>query len=254
MSEHASSSTGSKLVPFLVVLIVIGSFLIGSLYSQVNLLKKGVGTNANAGTPTAPTAADPGVAGQPPAEVKADIDIKGMTYKGDKNAKVAIVEFTDYECPFCGQLFTQTYPELKKNYIDTGKVRYYVMDFPLTSIHPNAQKSAEASHCAADQGKFWEMHDKMFVSQTALKIDDLKKYAADLGLNTGNFNKCLDDGKYAQKVADMMKKGEGYGVTGTPASYVGVIKGDTVEQAIQVSGAVPFASFQTTIEAALAGV
>lgn len=253
MSESHTQSSGSKLIPVMVVLLIVSSFLIGSLYTQVNMLKKGTGTPTNVAADTGGAAAG-AAAGQPPAEVKADIDIKGLTFKGDKNAKVAIVEFTDYECPFCGQLFTQTYPDIQKSYIDTGKVRYYVLDFPLTSIHPNAQKSAEASHCAADQGKFWEMHDKMFVSQTALKIDDLKKYAADLGLNAAKFNDCLDKGTHAQKVTDIMKKGEGYGVNGTPASYVGVIKGDTVEQAVQVSGAVPFESFQTTIEAALSGV
>ena len=169
MSEQTSS--GTKLIPVMVVLLIVSAFLIGSLYTQVNMLNKGAGTPTNvaaAGTGnTAPDAA----AGQPPAEVKADIDVKGLTFKGEKNAKVALVEFTDYECPFCGQLFTQTYPDLKKEYIDTGKIRYYVLDFPLTSIHPAAQKAAEASHCAADQGKFWEMHDKMFASQTALKIE-----------------------------------------------------------------------------------
>lgn len=254
MSEQTSS--GTKLIPVMVVLLIVSSFLIGSLYTQVNMLKKGTGTPTNVAADTggAAGAAAGAAAGQPPAEVKADIDVKGLTFKGEKNAKVALVEFTDYECPFCGQLFTQTYPDLKKEYIDTGKIRYYVLDFPLTSIHPAAQKAAEASHCAADQGKFWEMHDKMFASQTALKIDDLKKYATELGLNASKFNDCLDKGTHAQKVTDIQKKGEGYGVTGTPASYVGVIKGDTVEQAIQVSGAVPFATLQTTIESVLSGV
>lgn len=253
--ENPTPTTGSKLIPVLVVLLIVASFLIGSLYTQVNMLKSGSSTNTNvtaagAGNNGAGQAA--GAAGpEPPSPIVDSIDISGVPVRGEKSAKVAIIEFTDYQCPYCGQLFTNTYPSIKKEYIDTGKVKYLVSDFPLTQIHPYAQKAAEAASCALDQNKFWEMHDKLFTNQTALTVDDLKKYATDLGLNSGNFNSCLDDGKYADKVAKSIKTGEGYGVRGTPASFVGTLEGNTVKNATMVSGAVPFEQFKSTIEEAL---
>ena len=253
--ENPIRSSGSKIVPVLVILLIVSSFLIGSLYTQVNMLKSGSGTNTNAnaaaaGTQPAGQAAGAAAPEAPPPVVDA-IDISGIPVKGEKSAKVAIIEFTDYQCPFCGQLFTNTFPSIKKEYIDTGKVKYLVMDFPLTQIHPYAQKAAEAASCATDQNKYWEMHDKLFANQTALTVDDLKKYAADLGFNTGNFNSCLDSGKYADKVAKSIKSGEGYGVRGTPASFVGTLEGNTVKNATMVSGAVPFEQLKSTIEEAL---
>ena len=245
-------NTQNKLMPVLVVLLIVASFFIGSLYTKVNMLEKGVvagavntntgGTANNNNAPTAPQA--------PTAAGPVDVEFADAPMLGNKNAKVALVEFTDYQCPFCGQLFTNTFPQIKKEYIDTGKVRYYVRDFPLVQIHPQAQKAAEAASCAEEQGKFWEMHDKLFANQTALQIDDLKKYAADLGLNTGNFNKCLDDGKYAQKVKDSTTAGGTYGVRGTPSTFVGKVDGNKIK-GIEVSGAQPFDSFKTQIDAAL---
>lgn len=254
--ETPTKSSGSKLIPVLVIFLIVASFLIGSLYTQVNMLKGGGGLLAGAPTGTTggtqpPPAAAPDPAA--PAPKVDSIDISGAPTKGDAKAKVAIVEYTDYQCPFCGQLFTNTYPSIKKEYIDTGKVKYVVMDFPLTQIHPQAQKAAEAASCALDQNKFWEMHDKLFATQTALSIDDLKKYAVDLGLNAGTFNTCLDSGTHAEKVAKSVKTGEGYGVRGTPASYVGKLEGNTLKNAAQISGAVPFETFKTAIEEALKG-
>lgn len=243
-----NTAAQNKLVPVLVVLLIVASFLIGSLYTKVNLLEKGTGTVA--GATQGNTANQPAAAAQP-ASVPVDVDVSGMPVKGNKNAKVAIVEFTDYQCPFCGQLFTKTYPSIKKDYIDTGKVKYFVGDYPLNQIHPQAQKAAEAANCANEQGKFWEMHDKLFANQTALQADDLKKYASDVGLNPAQFNSCLDSGKMADTVAKNQKAGESYGVRGTPASYVGIIEGNTVKQATEVSGAQPFSAFQAVIETEL---
>lgn len=246
------ANTNSKFIPVLVILLIVASFFIGSLYTRVNLLEKGIGTG------TAPTVAgnNPAgdTAGQAPTAPSGpvDVDVTDAQMLGNANAKVAVVEFTDYQCPFCGQLFSNTFPELKKNYIDTGKIRYYLKDFPLTSIHPKAQKAAEAANCAIDQKKFWEFHDLLFKNQTALEDADLKKYAVDLGLNAAAFNSCLDSGKYTQKVTDSVKAGEKYGVRGTPSSWVGPISGSTVK-AIEISGAQPFSAFQTEIDKALQG-
>ncbi|MEK7165603.1 MAG: thioredoxin domain-containing protein, partial [Patescibacteria group bacterium] len=175
MEQPTTSS--NKFIPILVVLLVVASFLIGSLYTQVNLLKKGSGA---APTVAAPAANNENAPAAPPQEptgpLSTDIDVAKIPALGKEGAKVAVVEYTDYQCPFCGQLFTNAFPQIKKDYIDTGKIRYYVKDFPLTQIHPMAQKAAEAANCATEQNKFWEYHDYIFANQTALTIDALKKY------------------------------------------------------------------------------
>lgn len=237
-------SSSNKLVPVLVVLLIVASFFIGSLYTRVKTLEStSTGTNNNVAGAVANN--QPAAPAAPTGPV--DIDISGYPVLGNKDAKIAIVEFTDYQCPFCAQLVNNTFPDVKKNYIDTGKIKYIVRDFPLTQIHPQAQKAAEAVNCAEEQGKFWEYHDVLFKNQTALTIDDLKKYAVNLGLNTGTFNSCLDTGKMAEIVKKDQAEGEKYGVNGTPSSFVGVIEGNTVK-GVQVSGAVPFESFKATIE------
>lgn len=242
-----TTPTGSKLIPVLVILLVVASFLIGSLYTRVNLLEKGTGS---VGAVAQGTGNQPVAPAQPPS-TPVDVDITGAPVKGSQSAKVALVEFTDYECPFCGQLFTTTYPSIKKEYIDTGKIKYIVKDYPLTQIHPQAQKAAEAANCAEEQGKFWEMHDKLFANQKALLVDNLKSYAAELGLNTSQFNSCLDSGKMTAKVTQSATDGAKYGVRGTPASFVGIVEGNTVKQATEISGAQPFASFQAAIDGLL---
>lgn len=104
---------------------------------------------------------------QTPSPSKVTVSTGHLPVLGKKNAKVTIVEFSDFQCPFCKQFFTQTFPEIKKTYIDTGKAKLYFRQYPLTSIHPNAQLAAEASECANDQGKFWEFHDLLFSNQTS---------------------------------------------------------------------------------------
>src|SRR6266568_3331990 len=121
---------------------------------------------------------------------------------GSPDAPVTLVEFSDYQCPFCQRYVSNTFSELKKDYIDTGKVRYVFRDFPLESIHPQARKAAEAAHCAGDQGKYWEMHDTLFKDQRALAVDGLKNSASTLGLKQDEFDLCLDQGKYAKAVSD----------------------------------------------------
>ena len=240
----------NRLIPVLVILLIVASFLLGSLYTKVQYYEKGgtavaaAGTGNVAGTGTQP-AAEPE---EPSAPV--NIDVTDYPRLGNKNAKVAIVEFTDYQCPFCERLFSDAFPKIKKEYIDTGKVQYMVRDFPLFQIHPQAQKAAEAANCAKDQNKFWEMHDKLFSNQSALQIEDLKKYAGELGLNAGTFNSCLDSGKYTDKIKKDQTDGEGLGVRGTPASFIGTINGNAVNGS-QISGAVPFETFKATIDGLL---
>jgi protein-disulfide isomerase len=137
--------------------------------------------------------------------------------RGAANAPVTIVEFSDFECPYCGGLFP-TLKEVEKNYKD--QVRIVYRQFPLTQIHPNAQKAAEASLCANEQDKFWQMHDAMFGDQAALGVDALKQKAAKLSLDTEKFNACLDGSKFAPAIRADIAEGSRLGVSGTPAFFV----------------------------------
>ncbi|MFO7588726.1 MAG: thioredoxin domain-containing protein [Gemmatimonadota bacterium] len=137
--------------------------------------------------------------------------------KGPEDAPVTIVEFSDFECPFCLRIHP-TLQRVMEEY--EGRVRLVYRQFPLTSIHPNAWKAAEASLCANDQGKFWELHDAMFAQPGGLDVASLKVKAADLGLDTEAFAACLDSGERADQVAADFEAGQDLGVSGTPALFI----------------------------------
>ena len=166
---------------------------------------------------------------------------------GDRNARVTMIEFADYQCPLCRRFWKETLPLIKQQYIDTGKVRLVYWDFTWPN-HPEAIMSAIAAECAADQGKYWEYHDKLFRSQAKggsdvvrFKARDLQRWATEIGLAAAPFNACLDSAKYKDKVAATQAYGAvaGVGVDGTPAFFIG---------GRRVVGAQPFAVFQQAIE------
>lgn len=137
--------------------------------------------------------------------------------------------------------------------METGKLRYAVRDFPLQRIHPQAFKAAEAAHCAGDQGKYWEMHALLFANQQALSPADLPKHAGTVGLDPGKFQDCLDKGTHAVRVQSDLAEGEKAGVRGTPTFLLGVIEDESKVRVVQmITGADPFATFKTAIDAALA--
>jgi protein-disulfide isomerase len=166
---------------------------------------------------------------------------------GNADAPITIIEFSDYQCPFCKRHFENTLSELKTSYINTGKVRYVFRDFPLDSIHPYARKAAEAAHCAGDQAKFWEMHDVMFTNQAELMQDNLKGFALDMKLDVEAFSACLDSGKYAKTVEADLAAGSAAGVTGTPKFFIGKAKPDGTIVATAMKGAQPAAAFSLLI-------
>ena len=156
--------------------------------------------------------------------------------KGPATAPVTIVEFSDFQCPFCSRV-TPTLKQVEDTYGD--KVRVIFRNFPLLQIHPQAAKAAEAASCAADQGKFWEMHDRLFANQQKLSVEDLKQHASALGLKTEEFNQCLDSGKKEAEWKKDMDEGTSYGLTGTPAFFV---------NGRLLSGAQPFEAFKQLID------
>jgi protein-disulfide isomerase len=159
---------------------------------------------------------------------------------GGASAPVTLVEFSDFQCPFC-QRVEPTLKQIRDKYGD--KVRIVWKDFPLTQIHPQAFKASEAAHCAGDQGKFWEYHDRLFANQQALQLTDLKAHAAALGLNAATFDACLDGSKYAERVRDGVAAGSRLGVNSTPTSYV---------NGRMLSGSLPFEAFSAVIDEELA--
>jgi protein-disulfide isomerase len=169
---------------------------------------------------------------------KVDVAAVGPA-RGEAAAPITIIEFSDFECPFCGRA-EPTVKEVMDTY--KGKVRLVYREFPL-GMHPHAQKASEAALCAQDQGKYWEMHEKLFENQKSLDVSDLKGYAKALALDSAKFDKCLDSGDKAKEVATSQKAGEEAGVSGTPAFFI---------NGRPLFGAVPTERFKELIDAELA--
>jgi protein-disulfide isomerase len=181
------------------------------------------------------------------------LDVTGAPFRGDKNAKYAIVEFSEFQCPFCGRHVKETVPQLDRDYIQPGKVKYVFLDFPLESIHKNAFKAAEAGNCAAEQGKFWEMHDRLFANQQALEPAQLTEHAKALGLDATKFQQCLDSGKSAADVRKDLSEGSKAGVSGTPTTFIGLTQPNGKVKILKaIRGAQNYASFKSTLDELLA--
>jgi protein-disulfide isomerase len=204
------------------------------------------------GGQAAPTPAPGRGGGAEPIDVV--VSIAGAPVKGEPGAKVTVVEFTDYQCPFCARHFLQTWPRLEQDYIKTGKVKVVLRDMPLEAIHPQAFKAAEAAHCAGAQGKYWEMHDQLFANQNLLARKDLSAHAQALGLNVGAFDQCVDSGKEAAIVRNDLVDSARAGARGTPVFYLGLTAPGGTELKAQrvIRGAQPYAVFKDAIDRMLA--
>ena len=168
--------------------------------------------------------------------------------RGRADAKVTLIEFSDFQCPFCAEFYRETLPLIDKDYIQTGKVRMVYRDFPLVDVHKDAQKAAEAAQCAGEQGKYWEMHDKIFANYTTLSVDDLKNHARGLDIAADRFDRCVESGKFAEEVNKDVRDGHALGVQGTPTFFVGLTGQDNTIQAIPIGGARPYAVFKQTFD------
>ncbi|OGC50776.1 hypothetical protein A2716_01940 [candidate division WWE3 bacterium RIFCSPHIGHO2_01_FULL_40_23] len=169
-------------------------------------------------------------------------------FLGSQNAKVEIIEFSDFQCPYCKRLFDNSYSKLKQEYIDTSKVKLVFRDYPL-SFHQNAQIAAESAGCANDQGRFWEYHDLLFTKQdewSALSNDAVKAkfgtYAANLGMDSFRFNSCVNASTFKQEVDSDLNDGTKVGVSGTPTLFI---------NGKRLVGAQPYETIKAEIEAEL---
>ena len=239
--EHGNNKHGPMLwlgaVQVLLLFILVVQ--IGSLSKSI---EKGEGIVVQQGdSGQLPDAAAPSPAPTPsvPLDMKTLLDDDSV--KGAKDAPVTIVEWSDFECPFCGKFYKDTLGQIDEKYIKTGKVKLVYRDFPL-SFHPQAQKAAEAAECAGEEGKYWEMHDMLFEKGVQGGVESFKGFAKELGLKTDKFNDCLDSGKMAAEVRADMNAGSTAGIRGTPGF---IVNGQLV------SGAQPFEAFEQVIEAAL---
>lgn len=250
---------------------VQGSILLASILISISILisggviKPSGNTSQKTGTSTI-QAAQPTPKPVQAAAVQPDnskpilVSIAGDPILGDKNAKLTLVEFSDYECPFCKKAFNEVLPDLKKNYINTGKVRLIYKDLPLP-FHQNAAKEAEAAQCAKDQGgdvAYFKYHDQIFTKTsgggTGITLDQLPILAKAINLNVAQFQKCLDSGKLKAEVDKDLAEAQKVGAGGTPTWFLGkTTSTDSIEGTI-IEGAQPFSVFKAAIDQQLSKI
>jgi protein-disulfide isomerase len=182
----------------------------------------------------------------PAAPTRAKLDLQGFPMLGSKDAPLTLVEFTDYQCPFCRQFHVTVFGELKKNYIDTGKVRFYSRDLPLDALHPNAIRAAQAAHCASDQGQYWKMRDLMGANPDKLDLESLVADAGGLKMDTTAFRNCVQSQKYKEAVQTDVMEAMKIGAEATPTFVLGKSTPDGVDGQLIV-GAQPYAEFVKAI-------
>lgn len=159
-----------------------------------------------------------------------DLSTEGAPYLGNQDAPVTLIEFTDYQCPYCRKHVANTLPSIIKDYVETGKLRYLVRELPVESRHPLAGKASEAALCAGDQGNYWAMHDKLFEKEARLSPDELRLHAQALGLNAAQFDQCLESGDKRVRVQEDVKAGLRAKVRGTPTFFLGLTPSEEERQ------------------------
>lgn len=192
-------------------------------------------------------------AAAPAAPQNVVLDLAGDPAKGRPDAPLTLVEFSDYQCPFCAKTARETFPAVEKAYVETGKVRYVFRDFPL-SMHRYAFKAAEAANCAGEQGKYWEMHDRLFENVGALEPEKLPGYAQAAGLDPAKFEECLGSGRHAEEIRADMEDGRKAGVRGTPTLMIGTTEPGSTRLAVVeiLRGAQSQESLQAALDRLLA--
>lgn len=244
-------STFNKLLGGIMVACIAAAFLGGYTVGQYGDVTTTVNQQAQS----------PSNANQPPTQptqqpqqgsgMIQNVSIDDDPVKGNDNAKITIIEFSDFQCPFCERFATQTFSQLMTEYVDSGKAKFVYRDFPLDDLHPNARAAALAAECAHSQGKFWEYHEKLFSQQgewerlnsTAVSTAFVGM-ASGLNLDKSSFNTCLESKKYSDEVKNDYSQGTRYGVTGTPTFFIG----NSNDGFVKVVGSKPIQSFRDVID------
>ena len=173
-------------------------------------------------------------------------DLSGVAMLGSKSAPLTIVEYTDYQCPFCQRFHVTAFAELKKNYIDTGKVRFYSKDMPL-DFHPNAMRAAQAARCAGEQGQFWTLRDVMGANPDKLGMDNILAFATELKIDAQKLRACVESEKYKNAVQTDVLEAMRIGANGTPTFLLGKSTGEGVDGEIMI-GAMPYQVFDQKLK------
>jgi protein-disulfide isomerase len=181
------------------------------------------------------------------------VDLAGVPWRGGRDAIVTLLEYSDYECPYCIRHFQQTMPELEANYIRPGKIRYAFRDNPVDQLHPQAIRAHEAARCAGDQGKYWEMHGRLFTGPGTHADEALIAHAQALTLALPDFQSCLTDGRHTTEIRRTSAEASSFGANGTPAFFLGLRDPatDQVRLMRAITGAQPYEVFAQAIEAML---
>jgi len=194
-----------------------------------------------------PQAAPTALPARPPNDrVAIPFTPKGFSL-GRADAPLVMVEYTDYECPFCRQFHVDSFEQIKRNYVDTGKLRYVSRDFPL-DFHRNAQRAAAAARCAAEQGKFWELRHSLIVNSSKLEAEQIAGYAKEQKLDVTGFQSCLNSGRHHAAIEADIDEGRSAGVTGTPSFVIGRIVNGRLEGE-RIVGAMPYMAFAAKLDA-----
>jgi protein-disulfide isomerase len=185
------------------------------------------------------------------------ISLSAGPFRGNKDALVVLLDFSDYQCPFCGRFVRETMPQIDHDYLQTGKIKYVFRDLPLESIHPLAFKAAEAARCAGEQNRFWEMHDRLYQNQNALDVGSLPIHAQALGLNVNQFAQCLNSDKYLSSIRKDISDATNAGIQGTPNFVIALVdqnnpKALTIRVWRQIVGAQSYANYKAALDSAIA--
>ena len=188
---------------------------------------------------------------EPPVP-KEPVSLEGAQLRGNNLAKFAILEYSDFECPFCSRFAQDVFPAIDQTYIATGRLLFAFRHLPLEARHPNALKAAQASQCAAETGRFWPMHEQLFVNPKELATEHLMAKARTVGLDMRQFERCLAGDTAADSIRADVRQAMTYGITGTPAFLFGELTPDRTLRVLRVQkGALPLAEFRAAIEALL---
>jgi len=198
-----------------------------------------------------------GAAPAPPSSVGgnvAELKIAGRPAKGSPKALITLIEFSDYACPFCAQYAAQAYPQIDRDYVKTNKIRYVFKNYPIAQLHPNAFRAHEAAACAGDQGRYWEMHDKLFADQRTLTLEGFAERAIALGLDAAKLRTCIEGPAHDALIRADIAEAEGGGVRGTPVFVLALTdpKGEIAKPLRVLVGAQPYQAFKEALDAALA--